>query len=421
MRGRPAPLLVLALCAGVARAEGPRPVDFQAALSAALLHSPLLQRAAAEEAEARAQVEVLRSATLPRVTVNGTVTRLDSDRKLGERVLVAATSAGGNVTASMPVLAPQAWLSEGRAREGLSAAEASREEARRAVARALSSAYLGVVLRQELRAVAALAVETAGAHAGLAHARLASGVASRLDVLRAEREVADNRSRLASVTADLRQAQELLGAVTGDGVPLDAVGMPSLGALPGVEEALAALPNRPDVRALRGRLQQAEREVADRWADHVPVVSLQAQPFAAFPATPTVPNVGWQAQLQLGWLAWDGGGIQARQAVAAARAGQLRAQLEAALLQGNAEVRGAWAVLAERASAEAEARASAALAVEAAGLARRQFEEGVAGNLELVDAERAARDAESAVATARAALVAAKLDCLVVSGVLSRE
>ena len=45
----------------------------------------------------------------------------------------------------------------------------------------------------------------------------------------------------------------------------------------------------------------------------------------------------------------------------------------------------------------------------------------MAGNLELVDAERAARDAESAAAVARAALVAAKVDCLVASGVLAGE
>jgi outer membrane protein TolC len=203
-------------------------------------------------------------------------------------------------------------------------------------------------------------------------------------------------------------------------VALDAAGMPRLGVLPTVEEALKSLDSRPDVRTLQARLRQARHEVQDRWADHVPVLSLQAQPFAAAPATPTVPNVGWQAQLQLGWLAWDGGGIQARQAVAEARARQLQAQLDAVLLQGGAEVRGAWAVLAERAAAEAEARASAKLAGEAAALAKRQFEEGVAGNLELVDAERVARDAESSVATARAALVAAKLDCLVVSGVLSQ-
>ena len=412
---------LLALCASVVHAEGPRAVDFQAALSAALLHSPLVLRAAAEQQEARAQVEALRAGTLPRVSVNGAVTRLDSDRVLGERVLVPATSVNGNVTASVPVLHAQAWLQVSRAREGLAAAEASREEARRGVARALANAYLGVVLRQELRAVAVRAVETADAHATLARQRLESGVASRLDVLRAEREVADNRARLSSVTAELRQAQETLGAVTGEGVPLDAAGMPRLGVLPEVDEALKALGSRPDVRSLRARLRQAQREVEDRWADHAPVVSLQAQPFAATPATPTVPNVGWQAQLQLGWLAWDGGGIQARQAAAEARARQLQTQLDAVLLQGGAEVRGAWAVLAERAAAEAEARASARLAGEAAALAKRQFEEGVAGNLELVDAERAARDAESSVATARAALVAAKLDCLVVSGVLSRE
>jgi len=117
----------------------------------------------------------------------------------------------------------------------------------------------------------------------------------------------------------------------------------------------------------------------------------------------------------------EGADNRARQAVAAARVPQLKAQLDAVLLQGGAEVRGAWAVLAERTSAEAEARASAKLDAEAAALAKRQFKEGVAGNLELVDAERAARDPEPSVAMARAALVAAKLDCLVVSGLMARE
>ena len=109
---------LLALCASVVHAEGPRAVDFQAALSAALLHSPLVLRAAAEQQEARAQVEALRAGTLPRVSVNGAVTRLDSDRVLGERVLVPATSVNGNVTASVPVLHAQAWLQVSRARRG---------------------------------------------------------------------------------------------------------------------------------------------------------------------------------------------------------------------------------------------------------------------------------------------------------------
>jgi outer membrane protein TolC len=412
---------VALLVSTFALAEPPRGVDFQAALSAALLHSPLLERAEGERDEARAQVRAARAVLLPRVTVNGTASRLDSDRVLGERVLVPATGLNGNVTAVVPVVNAQAWLTLQRVEQGLVTVDASRDEVRRAVARAVAGAYVAVVLRQQLRDVAARAVQVAEAHVGLSRARLESGVASRLDVLRAERELSDNRSRWASAQAELSQAQEVLGAVTGDGVALDAAGMPQLGKLPTAEESVGALATRPDVRAAEARLQVAEREVQDRWADYVPQLSLQAQPFAAAPATPTVPNLGWQAQLQLGWLAYDGGGIQARHEAAEARVRQQRAAVAQLKLTGTAEVRAAYAALSQREVAEAEARVSARLAGEAAGLAKRQFEEGVAGNLELVDAERAARDAESAAAVARAALVAAKVDCLVASGVLAGE
>ena len=405
----------------LAAAETPRRVDFQGVLSAALLHSPLLQQAEGDRELARAQVRLARSGVLPRVTVNGTLTRLDADRKLGERVLVPATAVNGNVTAVVPLLNAQGWLGVSRAETGLAVADASRDEVRRAVARAVAGAYVSVVLRQQLREVTLRAVQVAEAHVALAKARFDSGVASRLDVLRAERELSDNRARLASATADVSAAQQALGAITGDGVPLDAAEMPQLGKLPSEEDAVAALRSRPDVRAAEARLVVAEREVKDRWADYVPTLALQAQPFAAAPATPTVPNVGWQAQLQLGWLAYDGGGIQARQAAAEARVRQARAAVEQLRLTGTAEVRAAWSALSQREVAEAESRVSAKLAEEAAALAKRQFEEGVAGNLELVDAERAARDAESAAAVARAALVAAKVDYLVASGVLLGE
>ena len=87
-----------------------------------------------------------------------------------------------------------------------------------------------------------------------------------------------------------------------------------------------------------------------------------------------------------------------------------RAQLEAILRQVSVEVRTAFRVVAN------SAQAAATAATTAARFADKAYRAGATTNLEVVDAERRARDAESQVALAEDASRQARLDLLLATG-----
>ena len=130
---------------------------------------------------------------------------------------------------------------------------------------------------------------------------------TRLEEVRAERELRDNQGRSALARAALTAAQEALGAVAGAGEPLDADTPPALPALPRLAAALAELKDRPDVAALTRDVQISQRAVDDGWLDYLPTLGLTAQPYLQTPSTATQPERGWQAQLALVVPLFDGG------------------------------------------------------------------------------------------------------------------
>lgn len=112
------------------------------------------------------------------------------------------------------------------------------------------------------------------------------------------------------------------------------------------------------------------------------------------------PAQGWQAQLLLTLPFFDGG---SRGGVAAERdalESEARLQLESALRQVKNEVRTSFEVLLRTDETLAAARDAARLAREAADLARLAYRAGATTNLEVIDAERRARDAETDAALA---------------------
>ena len=168
--------------------------------------------------------------------------------------------------------------------------------------------------------------------------------------------------------------------------------------------------------AAQGRVEVAERRVDESWADYLPLVVGGFTPFVQTPATPTQPNVGFAATLTLSQPLYDAG---ARSALSRDRRASLHlaeGQRDEVLQRALADARTAWSQVAERDSGAASASESASLAAEALKLAQLSYEQGAGTSIELVDAERSARDAATNASTAQVVAELARVDLLVVTG-----
>jgi outer membrane protein TolC len=125
---------------------------------------------------------------------------------------------------------------------------------------------------------------------------------------------------------------------------------------------------------------------------------------------------GWQAQLVLSLPLYDGGFRYGVRRERKAIEDEARVQWEGALRQAGVEVRAAFEVLRHTDQSLDSARAAARAADSAAKLADQAYRAGATTNLELIDAERRARDAATQAAFAEDAARQARLDLLLASG-----
>jgi outer membrane protein TolC len=132
----------------------------------------------------------------------------------------------------------------------------------------------------------------------------------------------------------------------------------------------------------------------------VPTLGLTATPYLQTPSTATQPERGWQAQLALTVPLVDGGFRGALQRDRRAQLAEVKAALDEVLLEAGAVLRATAGELVHREQALQDTEASASLADESLQLARTAFREGVGTQVDLIEAERSARDAATAVAVA---------------------
>jgi outer membrane protein TolC len=177
----------------------------------------------------------------------------------------------------------------------------------------------------------------------------------------------------------------------------------------------SARSRRSDVRALEARRAASAHLRRDEWVYYAPSLLAQAQAFKET-QTPLQPGTGWQVAVVLSIPFYDGGmryGVRREREAADEEA---RVQLEATLRQVSVEVRTAFRVVANADESLRSAQKAAAAAITAATLADKSYRGGASTNIEVVDAERRAHDAASAVALAEDAARQARLDLLVATG-----
>lgn len=392
-------------------------VTLEEAVKRAVLRNPTAEIATQEIQRAEALSRQARATWLPTLNANGTYTRLDNDRELNGRVILSANQLSANLALTVPLIAGRQWVAYWRSKDNIDVARAGFADARREIAVAAARAYLTVIAQRRVLISAQRALSTARAHEEFSATRLQGGVGNRLDAVRAAQERATAEVRVKTQLTALARAQEALGVVLGEEGSVDAAEDPSLGAPASVDAALAeASTRRADIAAQRDRVTVARKAVRDSSLDYLPVLSAVVQPFYQNPATFTQPTTGWQAQLVLSIPLFDGG---ARYGVADERhalEAQARARLEGALRQARSEVRIAFEAMRRADEALVGAREASKLAREALELAQLAYKAGATSNIEVVDAERRAHEAETAAAMAEDASRQARLDLLAACG-----
>jgi outer membrane protein TolC len=390
-------------------------VSFEEAVARAAAQAPRVGAIRASIQRAEALVVQSRAAWLPTLVANGVFTQLESNRSLGDRVLLPAQSATANVQLTFPLLAVPRWLATADAEALAKASRLDEGDVQRTLAGIVGRAWLTVSLQQRLCAIAERATSTSEQQVEWAQVRVAGGLGTKLDLARARREQADNEGRLARARAELSLAQEVLGVLVGSDHPLDVSGEPSLPPfLQGDVESVVGA--RPDVQAAAERLMVANRAFHRSWVDALPTVNAVVQPTAQTPPTPTQPAIGVLGQLQAQLPLFDGFSRRGLEQERQALAGLAKAQLDDVTQRARSEVRLALEVLKHRQTSTKAAVSAAKWAQEAEALARVAWKEGSSTNVELIEAERAARDAESLAEGARINELAARVDALVAQG-----
>ncbi|MGC4114466.1 MAG: TolC family protein [Myxococcales bacterium] len=423
-------LVSVAVASPAARAEegAPTPpiapktkVTFEQALSRALERNPSAKQAQQEILRTEALVRETRAASLPTLTGVATGTLFESARRLGttpdgQVVVSSQTSLNANLQLGLPLVAVQRWMSWIHSRDNAELSKVSAEDVGRSLAITAARAYLAVVAQKKNLEVADRALATAQKHYEFSHGRRLGGIGNRLDEVRAEQEGESTRAAAELSRAVLARAQEALGVVLAVDGPVDAEPEVPLPAVPSLDDALKdMLARRTDVKVAEGRAAYAEKVVQDSWADYMPSLTGSFQPFYQAPET-AVPQTGWQATLVLSVPFYDGGfrygARQEREAVSA----QAKLGVEALSRQAQADLRAAFEALKRAEASLAATQRSATLAREALDLANQAYAAGATTNLEVIDAERRARDAETSAAISEDLARQARLDVLAASG-----
>jgi len=381
--------------------------------------------AAARVDEARALLGEARSGLFPRVDAQAAATRQHNSAETAFSP-PGAPREYGNYRATLNVsydLDLFGRLSAGAAaaRAELAASEASREAVRLALAAQVAKSYFALRALDEQVDLTKKTLSLREEWLGLQRKRKDAGVIGDFELRQQEAETAAARAQLPPIEREREREETALAVLLGR-TPA-AVFEPSIPRKPGPDEALkaavvpAGLPSelllrRPDLVEAERRMAAASARIAAARAELFPSISLTAAlgvESAQLGSLFTGPAGLWMLGASLAQPIFAGGRLEARTAAAEARERAAVAQYVKAIQNAFGEVRTALAAQRRsRESFDAESARAAALA-ETLRLARLRYENGIASQLDVIDAERgllAARIARIEALRAQRAAVA---------------
>jgi len=390
-------------------------VTFEDAVRRATDRNPTVGEAAQAILRAEALLDRAKSVFHPLVYGDVSTTILDAARGFNGNITQPRTQSSFAGTVSYAFLSAERWAAKTQAGDQVGIAKISAEEVRRQVALAAAQAYLAVIAAEHQRDIAVRNRDTAQALADYSRTRLEAGQGSRLNHVRSSQELATSVGLIHAAELAVRQAQEALGVATFSDAPVDASGDPDIEPATPPSSDDTWLIRRPDVRLFTAQVQAADRVVRDNWKSWLPVGTASFTPQYVTPPGFFAPAKTWVAFFQLQVPIYDGTfGATKRVRIADRETAKLR--LDAVRLEARSEVRLAQESVARNEQIVNANRQAAESAVEALRISEIAYKAGATTNIEVVQAQQTARNAEIVASLAEDRLRQARLDLLVALG-----
>jgi outer membrane protein TolC len=399
----------------VAVAQTPEPMTFEEAVRRAVSAHPTVQQAVAGVMRSEALLQQARARSLPAVDAAFTTSVIDPVTRFAGSSIVPRTQTLTSASVTMPLLAPVTWAERNQAADQVRVSEAAAADARRAIALQTGRAYLAVIVQRRVLELNQIARDNAKAHYDFAQQRLEGGLGSRLNALRAQQEWSSDEATVENARVGLVRAQEALGVLIAADHPVDAAAEPSFDVPAGAGDAELVAARR-DIQAIVSRETAALRVAQDAWKSNLPSATAQFTPQYLAPSGLFADARSWRATVAVDVPIFDSGFRRAQARERTILVDVVRAERRQAERQAVSEIRTAREAVGGSERALEHARGAAMQATEVMRITDVAFREGATTNLELIDAQRRARDADAAAAVAEDALRQAKLELLIATG-----
>ncbi len=397
-------------------------VTFQQAIAMAIEQNPSVAQAAQGILQAQALLNQASALTKPNVVGGVTATFLNTGESIGGVTATAQNQVAGTVTLSAPLIAPVQWARRVQASDSKRVAELSAADVRKQVAVSTAQACLAIVALRQVLDADLRAREVAKAHYEDAKERWIAGASTRLNELRAQQSLSADQALVEASQTDLYRAQEALGVLLAVDGPADLIDEPVLDVPPSIDAAVGALAStRTDLRLLSGREQAAARILSDSWKDWLPSVNGLFTPQVVEPSTLFQQQFTWRAQIVAAIPVFDFGYRSAQKAQRQVNLETVKIAEDATARQARSDVRTAQDGLEAAERALGFARDAATQAHQVVEIVLVSFRVGASTNIEVIDAQRVARDADTAVAMADHDVRQARLNLLVALGLFPKS
>jgi outer membrane protein len=409
-------VLALVLVPSLAVAQAIEALTFDEAVRRAVTSHPTVQQAAAGVSRAEAILQQARGRSLPSVDARFTTNVIDPVTSFNGSSIVPRTQTLTTAGVSVPLLAAVSWAERKQAADQVAVSERVVADARRAIAFAAGRAYLTIIAQRRVQELNERARDNARAHYEYANQRYEGGLGSRLNAVRARQELSSNEARVEEARLAVRRAQEALGVLVAADHPVDAAAEPRFELPAPAAAEIEIIRGRQDIQAIATRQAAAERVAADAWKSYLPSATALFTPQTLAPAGLFANSRSWSASMLFSVPLFDAGQRRGERHEREALVDVVRAERANAERQAASEVRAAREAVGASERAVEHARAAAQQANEVVQITDVAFREGATTNIEVIDAQRRARDAETAAAIAEDAVRQARLELLVATG-----
>ena len=390
-------------------------VTLDQAVERAIKNNPTVAQAAQDILRAEGLLQQARAATRPYLTA-GLATLVNStERRFGDVVTSPRTQATMSAQLGMPVLAASKWAAAMQARDQVEIANLSTADTRTDIAVSTAQAYLAVIAAKREVEVTQRAVDNSHAHLDYARRRLEAGAGTRLNELRAGSEAATNEARLETAQLAVRRTQEALGVLIVSDGPADTATDPVF-VIPPIADEAGWMALRPDIRLFAAEERAADRVWKDSSKDWFPTATATLDPQAIVPASIFTSARSWRFLVTFSAPIFDSGQRRGQKRVRESDYNLARLALSGRQIRARSEVRIAQEAVRRTERALARLRSAADQANEVLKITTFAFEAGATTNLEVIDAQRQARDADTDAVLAEHDVRRAQLDLLTALG-----